>query len=279
MENNFTIMKDSPSNNTTIDLNNSNIKSLAEQAKLKGNKYYNEGDYYKAYEMYSLAISSATEAETLATFYSNRSNACMQIKDYNKALSDAEKCIELRPEWSRGYYRKAISLISIGDKKNAHEFFQLSYGRATDSKEKEEIKKFIIQKTEDANKKPKNYKNDKPHRGKLINFLSKYADDDSISNENEDSCIQEQVEFLISQYIKPYEDDAFRSLAVFHGLDSGELPIENARIWIKFGLTYGTGDSPDLIIALNEYVNMINDDEKNSKLEEIISLCGIISYF
>jgi len=249
----------------------------AEQAKLTGNKYYMEGDYHKAYEMYSLAISKSTETEGLATFYSNRSNTCIQLNDYVKALSDAEKCIELRPDWSKGFYRKAICLIRIGDIENAQKYFQFAYEKSTDLKEKEEIEKIFLNEKEENTS--KSSRDEKKHNRKLINFLLKYADDNSDPIKPEDTEIKDQVDFLMSQYIKPYEDDAFISLAVYHGLDSGQLTFENARRWINFGVIYGAGNSIDLLNALKEYVNLTNEYEIKSKLEEIIDLCGIESAF
>ena len=196
----------------------------------------------------------------------------IQLNDYVKALSDSEKCIELRPDWSKGFYRKAISLIRIGDKDLAQKYFQSAYEKSTDLKEKEEIQKKILNEKEENKK--KSSRDEKIPKRKLINFLSKYADDNSDSIKSEDTEIKDQVDFLMSQYIKPHEDDAFISLAVYHGLDSGQLTFENARKWINFGLIYGAGDCADLLNSLKEYVNMTNENEIKDKLEEIIDLCG-----
>ena len=38
-------------------------------------------------------------------FYSNRSAAYMKADSISKALKDAEKCVELAPQWSKGYSR------------------------------------------------------------------------------------------------------------------------------------------------------------------------------
>ena len=123
-----TVTKENPTKSESSLSNNCPIstsidyQSEAELAKTKGNKFYMEGDYNKAYEMYSLAIIYSTEA--LATFYSNRSNTCIQMKDFYKALTDAEKCIELRPNWSKGYYRKKNMLIEKKTEKKSS--FKLS---------------------------------------------------------------------------------------------------------------------------------------------------------
>jgi hypothetical protein len=38
---------------------------------------------------------------------SNRSVALLKLKKIAKAMEDAEECIRLRPEWEKGYIRKA----------------------------------------------------------------------------------------------------------------------------------------------------------------------------
>lgn len=47
--------------------------------------------------------------------YSNRSASYASIKDFNKALEDANKCVELSPGWSKGYGRKGAALHGLGD--------------------------------------------------------------------------------------------------------------------------------------------------------------------
>jgi hypothetical protein len=34
----------------------------------------------------------------------------LKLKKVSKALEDADKCIELRPEWEKGYFRKGAVL-------------------------------------------------------------------------------------------------------------------------------------------------------------------------
>ena len=39
--------------------------------------------------------------------HSNRSTALLKLKKVNKALEDADEVIKLRPDWDKGYFRKA----------------------------------------------------------------------------------------------------------------------------------------------------------------------------
>jgi len=45
---------------------------------------------------------------------SNRSAALLQLSKTAKALADAEECIRLRPDWDKGYFRKAAALEALG---------------------------------------------------------------------------------------------------------------------------------------------------------------------
>ncbi len=44
---------------------------------------------------------------------SNRSAALLKLNKVTKALEDAEKCIELRPDWDKGYFRKGNVLEEL----------------------------------------------------------------------------------------------------------------------------------------------------------------------
>jgi stress-induced-phosphoprotein 1 len=47
--------------------------------------------------------------------YSNRSGSYQSLKDYDHALADAEKTVEIKPDWPKGYTRKAAALHGKGD--------------------------------------------------------------------------------------------------------------------------------------------------------------------
>ncbi|EMS51785.1 Protein STIP1-like protein [Triticum urartu] len=60
---------------------------------------------------------------TDATLYSNRSLCHMQMTEVDMALLDANTCIELRPEWLKGYYRKGVALMFLKEYKEACDVF------------------------------------------------------------------------------------------------------------------------------------------------------------
>ena len=79
----------------------------AEEFKAQGNALLKEDKFAEAVDMYSRAIELDPDN---AVYYSNRSAAFLAKGDARgKALRDAEKCIELRPEWWKGYSRKGAA--------------------------------------------------------------------------------------------------------------------------------------------------------------------------
>mmetsp|Transcript_20153 Transcript_20153/g.20252 ORF Transcript_20153/g.20252 Transcript_20153/m.20252 type:complete len:558 (+) Transcript_20153:129-1802(+) len=78
--------------------------------KNQGNQFLQSGEYDKAIEAYTQAISLNS---TDHVFYSNRSAAYLSKGDGLNALNDAEKCIALSAQWPKGYTRKGAALHSL----------------------------------------------------------------------------------------------------------------------------------------------------------------------
>lgn len=79
----------------------------AEVFKAEGNKLLAEKKFADAVEMYTRAIDLDPDN---AVYFSNRSAAFLAMGDARgKALKDAERCIELKPEWWKGYSRKGAA--------------------------------------------------------------------------------------------------------------------------------------------------------------------------
>ena len=61
-------------------------------------------------------FSQAIEIEpTNHVLYSNRSGAYASLKDFDKALTDANKTTEIKPDWAKGWSRKGAALHGIND--------------------------------------------------------------------------------------------------------------------------------------------------------------------
>lgn len=55
--------------------------------------------------------------------YSNRSGAYASLKDWQKALEDANKTTEIKPDWAKGWGRKGTALHGTGDLVGASDAF------------------------------------------------------------------------------------------------------------------------------------------------------------
>ncbi|GAQ89461.1 hypothetical protein KFL_005260010, partial [Klebsormidium nitens] len=76
----------------------------------QGNAHFKAAQYLKAAATYSKAIK---EDPDNATLFSNRSASFLQLNKVTKALEDAEKTIQLRPTWEKGYFRKGCALEAL----------------------------------------------------------------------------------------------------------------------------------------------------------------------
>lgn len=81
----------------------SHSRSLAQ-----GNAFFKRKEYARAIECYTSAL---TGMPNEAAIYSNRSVCFMREREYERALADAEMCIKLNPEWSKGWYRYGHTLM------------------------------------------------------------------------------------------------------------------------------------------------------------------------
>lgn len=75
--------------------------------KAKGNKLFAAKKYRDAIKEYTQAIKHDGTDET---FFSNRSAAYLALGDADNAAADGKKCIELKPDWVKGYYRAGMAL-------------------------------------------------------------------------------------------------------------------------------------------------------------------------
>lgn len=84
--------------------------STAEEFKAQGNAALQKGNLSEAIECYSKAINADG---TNAIYYSNRSAAYLKQGNANNALTDAESCIGLNPNFAKGYSRKGAALHGL----------------------------------------------------------------------------------------------------------------------------------------------------------------------
>uniref|UniRef100_A0A7S1G9V5 Hsp70-Hsp90 organising protein n=1 Tax=Bicosoecida sp. CB-2014 TaxID=1486930 RepID=A0A7S1G9V5_9STRA len=97
---------------------------MAEKAaefKAKGNAFLGEGKFAEAAEAYTEAIALDGSNHV---FYSNRSAAYLSMGDAEKALADADKCIEVNPSFAKGYGRKGAALHKLGRPQDSVEAYE-----------------------------------------------------------------------------------------------------------------------------------------------------------
>lgn len=70
----------------------------ADECKAKGNAAFSGGRYQEGIDAFSDAIKLAPTNHVL---YSNRSACYASLKDYDAALADANKTVELKGDWPK----------------------------------------------------------------------------------------------------------------------------------------------------------------------------------
>jgi len=98
----------------------SSDKDRKAQLKLQGGKAVEVKDYASALKFYSEAINLDPKD---AVLYSNRSFCHVKLGEAFEAFRDANTCITLRPEWTKGYYRKGAALMLLKEYKQACDAF------------------------------------------------------------------------------------------------------------------------------------------------------------
>ncbi|XP_065660585.1 stress-induced-phosphoprotein 1 isoform X2 [Hydra vulgaris] len=97
------------------------MSDKANEFKDKGNKALQDGNLEDAITFYSKAIELDSSNYV---FYSNRSAAYAKKGDYNNALADAKKTVEIKPDWGKGYSRLGAAYSYLGQDMEAYEAYE-----------------------------------------------------------------------------------------------------------------------------------------------------------
>ena len=79
---------------------------MATQKEL-GTKAFQQKNFNEAINHFTSAINESPHDHTL---YSNRSACHYNLSNFVKAKEDAEKCIEIKSDWGKGYQRRGMAL-------------------------------------------------------------------------------------------------------------------------------------------------------------------------
>lgn len=81
----------------------------AEELKAQGNEAFKGRNFDKAIELYTQAIALDDSSNNAALCFSNRAAAYQSKKDWVKMENDAEKCVQLKPGFAKGWHRLAVA--------------------------------------------------------------------------------------------------------------------------------------------------------------------------
>ena len=105
------------SNIRTTKAGNSKDPNDADAYNTLGNEKFRLNDYNGAIKDYTKAIEIAIEIDPKYKYpYYNRGVAKYELKDYNGAIEDYSKAIEIDHKWANAYYNRGIAKGEIGDK-------------------------------------------------------------------------------------------------------------------------------------------------------------------
>lgn len=90
----------------------------ADEWKVSGNEAVKKGDHAVAYESYSAGLKVDPNH---AILLSNRSLSLLKLGRFEESATDAKRCIELRPDFVKGFLRAAMALKELGRPQEALE--------------------------------------------------------------------------------------------------------------------------------------------------------------
>ncbi|CAH1711300.1 stress-induced-phosphoprotein 1 [Aphis gossypii] len=93
----------------------------AEEAKEKGNEFFNKGQFADAVKFYSEAILRNPDEPK---YYSNRAACYTKLAAFDLGLKDCEKCVELDPKFLKGWIRKGKILQGMQQSSKALSAYQ-----------------------------------------------------------------------------------------------------------------------------------------------------------
>lgn len=128
---NFSPLNSNASSSKVSDFSSfhSNTSSSSKQNfdyyKSKGNQSLSQGKYEEAVQHYTEAanLGFLKSNDEMVRIYSNRSGAYFGLKRYAEALQDADKAIEIKPDFINAYVRKAKVLLATTGVKAACDIY------------------------------------------------------------------------------------------------------------------------------------------------------------
>jgi len=83
-----------------------------------------DGKYLESIEKYLKAIELNPQKET---YFTNAAAAFAHIEEHERSVEMSHKAIEINPSFTKAYYRRAVSLMALGEFKRAFKDLSLVY--------------------------------------------------------------------------------------------------------------------------------------------------------
>ena len=90
-------------------------EETAADLKVRGNECVKSGEHAIAVRLFSVAIERGPPKEELHLYHSNRSVCALSLKRFEMAISDADRCVALKPDWAKGYSRLGAAHFYAGN--------------------------------------------------------------------------------------------------------------------------------------------------------------------
>ncbi|XP_069545582.1 stress-induced-phosphoprotein 1-like isoform X1 [Brachyistius frenatus] len=101
--------------------NTEEMKRRGESLTVQGIQMFGRGQYSQAVDMFTEAIFCDPNDHR---FYGNRSYCHWFLEKYSSALTDAQRSIQLTPDWPKGYFRKGCALMGLKQYTDAEKALQ-----------------------------------------------------------------------------------------------------------------------------------------------------------
>ncbi|XP_052804857.1 E3 ubiquitin-protein ligase TTC3-like isoform X2 [Mya arenaria] len=96
---------------TKKSVKNKDAAKTANEYKRLGNEFFNNNEFVKSSELYSLACKQDPFHHV---YYGNRALAYTKMKAYKDALADARRAVTIKPDFPKGHHRYALAFYELG---------------------------------------------------------------------------------------------------------------------------------------------------------------------
>ena len=183
----------------------------AQKFREEGNSLFKSSNYNEARDKYTEAL---RHNPSDAVIYSNRSAASAKLQDYELALSDALHCIEIKPQWSKGYLRKILALKGLSKHKEVMESASAGFRFAGGHTLKKELVAHWLKANQSLNQLPDGFVDlprgiiilSQDYLQVVVHILRSLDGDHPLNLELTEKCLYscaEQMEAALTEFCEP----------------------------------------------------------------------------